>query len=292
MAVAGDTTSSPSLTPSQDSTRPLPRMPVLTLRSRARPSSTTNRPIVDNHGVAGRRTAFSLFAADDIRFDAHSHPQRRLLGQPDPDAKRLRYRIARRRDLLDEAGQDLVGERIGAQQRLLSDLDPGNILLVDVGRRPIAASRDRSGKESCPGSTMSPTSPSSFRTTPSIGDKLVIFKPLGLGGDLRPDPRQVALGFLIGLRSRDAARDNSCAWRSNSRCETLQCPQVVQRRLRLLVVETGKDIAALDALSFAAAPFDDPAAHQRRRARPCLGLDRYRLRRRFRRRRRASPWRR
>ena len=38
-------------------------------------------------------------------------------------------------------------------------------------------------------------------------------------------------------------------------------------------LKAGKKIAAFDGLALAPAAFDDPAANQRRRTRPCLGLD-------------------
>ena len=50
--------------------------------------------------------------------------------------------------------------------------------------------------------------------------------------------------------------------------------QVVQRCQGFLVVETGEEIAGFDGLALASAALDNPAANQRRRARPGLGLDR------------------
>ena len=91
--------------------------------------------VVDD-GICRDEDDVQFFTADDIRLDAHPDPQRRVLGQADPDPERLCNGIAGRRDLLDDAGQHLTGERIGAQQRLLSDLNTGNVLLIDFGDDP------------------------------------------------------------------------------------------------------------------------------------------------------------
>ncbi len=57
-------------------------------------------------------------------------------GRPILTRKVFAIGIAGRRDLLDEAGQYLIGERVGAQQRLLADLNARDILLVDLGDDP------------------------------------------------------------------------------------------------------------------------------------------------------------
>src|ERR1019366_5019942 len=103
---------------------------------------------------------------------------------------------------------------------------------------------------------------------------LVVFQPLGLGCDLRPDPREIALGFLIGLRRRDPARQQLRLPVKFSVLEFLQRAHVVQGCQRFLVVEARENIAGLDGFAFASATLDDSAANQRRRARPGLRFDR------------------
>lgn len=77
--VAGEATNSRSVTPSATSTKPVPRMPIPTLRWRARPCSTVISEVV-NDGIRGYEDHIRLVAADDIRLDAHAHPQRCVVG--------------------------------------------------------------------------------------------------------------------------------------------------------------------------------------------------------------------
>ena len=135
LAVAGEATNSPSLAPLQDFHEAGAADADLDLAP-ARAAVFDREQAVVDHGIGGDESDIRFLAADDVGFDAHADPQRRVVGQADPDAKRLGYGIAGRRDLLDGARQHLTGERVGAQQRLLADLNPGDILLVDVGDDP------------------------------------------------------------------------------------------------------------------------------------------------------------
>jgi len=95
-----------------------------------------DKQAVADHGIGRHQDDIRLFAADDIDLNAHPHPQHGVVGQADPDPEGLRNGVAGRRYLLDHARQYLIGERIRAQQGALSDVNAGNILLIDFGDDP------------------------------------------------------------------------------------------------------------------------------------------------------------
>ena len=74
-----------------------------------------------------------LLAEDDVGFDRHADPQRRVVRQQEIDAEGLAGRIALGRDLRDAGAQRLSRESLAAQEGLLADRDAVDFLFIDFG---------------------------------------------------------------------------------------------------------------------------------------------------------------